>query len=35
MAYPEYMSLGSYGGNGGYGRLVVEQDVAQQPPTEP
>jgi hypothetical protein len=24
MAYPEYMSLGSYGGNGGYGRLAID-----------
>jgi hypothetical protein len=24
MAYPEYMSIGSYGGNGGYGRLAID-----------
>ena len=24
QAYPEYMSVGSFGGNGGYGRLVID-----------
>jgi hypothetical protein len=24
MAYPEYQSVGSFGGNGGYGRLVID-----------